>query len=46
MPPNVKQSLCYRLAWLALIWACSVAALGLFAWLVRMFMLAAGMCPH
>lgn len=46
MSPNVKQSLWYRLAWLALIWAGSVAALGLCAWLIRLFMLAAGMRPH
>lgn len=46
MTSSVKQPLWRRLAWLALIWAGSVAALGLFAWLIRLFMLAAGMRNH
>lgn len=32
-----------RVGWLVLIWALSVAGLGLAAWLIRMFMRAAGM---
>lgn len=36
----------HRLGWLVLIWAGSVAALGLFAWLIRLFMTAAGMRSH
>lgn len=46
MTSNMKHPLWRRLAWLALIWAGSVAALGLFAWLIRLFMLAAGMRTH
>ncbi len=32
-----------KLGWLILIWSASVAALGLFAWLMKLFMRAAGM---
>lgn len=32
-----------RLAWLAIIWAASVAALGVFSYLLRLFMNAAGL---
>lgn len=46
MTSSVKQPLWRRLAWLALIWAGSVAALGLSAWLIRLFMMAAGMRTH
>ncbi|QXI45550.1 DUF2474 domain-containing protein [Pseudomonas wayambapalatensis] len=46
MTPDVKQPMWRRLAWLVLIWAGSVAALGLFAWLIRLFMMAAGMRSH
>ncbi|HDS1060593.1 MULTISPECIES: DUF2474 domain-containing protein [Pseudomonas] len=46
MTPDVKQPMWRRLTWLVLIWAGSVAALGLFAWLIRLFMMAAGMRSH
>lgn len=32
-----------RIGWLALLWAASVLALGVVAWLIRQFMAAAGM---
>lgn len=32
-----------RIGWLVLLWAVSVAALGLVAWLIRQFMNAAGL---
>lgn len=32
-----------KLGWLVLIWSASVASLGLFAWLMKLFMRAAGM---
>jgi|JI6StandDraft_1071083.scaffolds.fasta_scaffold11435_6 hypothetical protein len=32
-----------RLAWLVVIWACSVGALGLAAWLMKMAMRAGGL---
>ena len=32
-----------RLGWLVLLWAASVATLGVVAWLIRQFMNAAGM---
>ena len=41
-----KKPLWQRLGWLVLIWAGSVAALGVVAWLMRMFMAAAGRSPH
>ncbi|MDE4536274.1 DUF2474 domain-containing protein [Pseudomonas sp. ITEM 17296] len=46
MIPSVKQPMWRRLAWLVLIWAGSVAVLSLFAWLIRLFMMAAGMRSH
>lgn len=45
-PPEVKKPLWHRLGWLVLIWAASVASLGVFAWLLRLFMMAAGMRTH
>ena len=41
-----KKPLWQRLGWLALIWAASVATLGVVAWLMRMFMSAAGLSTH
>ena len=38
-----KKPLWQRLGWLVLIWAGSVATLGLVAWLLRQFMSAAGL---
>ncbi len=38
-----KKPLWQRLGWLVLIWACSVTALGIVAWLLRQFMSAAGL---
>jgi Protein of unknown function (DUF2474) len=38
-----KKPLWQRLGWLVLIWACSVATLGVVAWLLRLFMSAAGL---
>ena len=45
-PQTVKAPLYKRLGWLVLIWAGSVAALGVVAWLMRMFMSAAGLSTH
>ncbi|AQW67387.1 DUF2474 domain-containing protein [Pseudomonas putida] len=41
-----KKPLWQRLGWLVLIWALSVAALGVAAWLMRLFMSAAGLTTH
>ncbi|MFI7855920.1 DUF2474 domain-containing protein [Pseudomonas promysalinigenes] len=41
-----KKPLWQRLGWLVLIWALSVAALGLAAWVMRLFMAAAGLTTH
>ncbi|MCP8465359.1 DUF2474 domain-containing protein [Pseudomonas sp. ZM23] len=42
-----KAPLRKRLGWLVLIWVLSVAALGVAAWLMRLFMSAAGLgTPH
>lgn len=42
-----KVPLRKRLGWLVLIWALSVAGLGVAAWLMRLFMSAAGLgAPH
>jgi hypothetical protein len=38
-----KKPLWQRLGWLVLIWAGSVATLGVVAWLLRQFMSAAGL---
>lgn len=38
-----KKPLWQRLGWLVLIWAGSVTALGVVAWLLRLFMSAAGL---
>ncbi|WP_409278924.1 DUF2474 domain-containing protein [Pseudomonas defluvii] len=46
MKMQTPQAWWQRLAWLLAIWAGSVAALGVFAWLIRLFMLAAGMRSH
>ncbi|MDZ5604698.1 DUF2474 domain-containing protein [Pseudomonas sp. RP23018S] len=35
-----------RVGWLVLIWVASVASLGVFAWLMRLFMSAAGLTTH
>ncbi|NER59967.1 DUF2474 domain-containing protein [Pseudomonas sp. MAFF212428] len=35
-----------RLGWLAVIWTASVAALGVAAWIMRLFMSAAGLSSH
>ncbi|WP_312933453.1 DUF2474 domain-containing protein [Pseudomonas sp.] len=35
-----------RVGWLVLIWVASVATLGVFAWLMRLFMSAAGLTTH
>ncbi|KRV80539.1 cyanide insensitive terminal oxidase, subunit III [Pseudomonas citronellolis] len=46
-PQTVKAPLYKRLGWLVLIWAGSVAALGVAAWLMRLLMNAAGLgTPH
>ncbi|MBA1204650.1 DUF2474 domain-containing protein [Pseudomonas capeferrum] len=41
-----KRPLWQRLGWLVLIWGASVLALGIVAWLMRMFMAAAGLTTH
>ncbi|QBF25078.1 DUF2474 domain-containing protein [Pseudomonas tructae] len=41
-----KKPLWQRLGWLALIWAASVVSLALVAWLMRLFMSAAGLSTH
>lgn len=42
-----KAPLRKRLGWLVLIWGLSVATLGVAAWLMRLFMSAAGLgTPH
>ncbi|CAG8868121.1 hypothetical protein PS627_02884 [Pseudomonas fluorescens] len=41
-----KKPLWQRLGWLVLIWCASVATLGVLAWLMRMFMAAAGLTTH
>ncbi|MDF0730031.1 DUF2474 domain-containing protein [Pseudomonas entomophila] len=41
-----KKPLWQRLGWLVLIWVLSVAALGLAAWVMRLFMGAAGLTTH
>ncbi|WP_110970991.1 DUF2474 domain-containing protein [Pseudomonas huaxiensis] len=41
-----KKPLWQRLGWLALIWTASVATLAVVAWLMRMFMSAAGLTTH
>ncbi|WP_033727744.1 DUF2474 domain-containing protein [Pseudomonas cremoricolorata] len=43
---QVKKPLWQRLGWLALIWLASVATLGVAAWLMRLFMAAAGLTTH
>lgn len=40
---NTPSTLTQRLGWLVLIWACSIASLGLVAWLMRLLMGLAGM---
>ncbi len=49
MSPEHEQKvpLRKRLGWLVLIWVLSVSALGVAAWLMRLFMSAAGLgTPH
>lgn len=41
-----KKPLWQRLGWLVLIWAASVAALGVAAYAMRLFMSAAGLTTH
>jgi len=41
-----KKPLWQRLGWLVLIWVLSVAALGAAAWVMRLFMAAAGLTTH
>ncbi|MCG8293632.1 DUF2474 domain-containing protein [Pseudomonas entomophila] len=41
-----KKPLLQRLGWLVLIWVLSVAALGVVAYGMRMFMSAAGLSTH
>jgi len=41
-----KKPLWQRIGWLLVIWTGSVATLAGFAWLIRMFMTAAGMKSH
>ena len=41
-----KKPLMQRLGWLLLIWAVSVVSLAVVAWLMRMFMAAAGLSTH
>ena len=41
-----KKPLWQRIGWLLVIWTGSVATLAVFAWLIRMFMTAAGMKSH
>ncbi|WP_296265408.1 DUF2474 domain-containing protein [Pseudomonas sp. MLB6B] len=45
-PHETPTPLWRRLGWLALIWLASVASLGVFAWLMRLFMSAAGLTTH
>ncbi|MFB4394349.1 DUF2474 domain-containing protein [Pseudomonas sp. NPDC089554] len=46
MNAEEKKPLLQRLGWLVLIWLLSVAALGAAAWVMRMFMAAAGLTTH
>ncbi|NER62103.1 DUF2474 domain-containing protein [Pseudomonas sp. MAFF212428] len=41
-----KKPLLQRLGWLVLIWTASVASLAIVAWLMRLFMSAAGLSTH
>ena len=41
-----NKPLWQRLGWLAVIWTGSVVTLGIFAWLMRLFMSAAGRSTH
>jgi len=43
MSADLHKPLWQRLGWMLLIWSGSVLALGLFAWLIRQFMNAAGL---
>lgn len=43
---EVRKPLWQRLGWLVLIWCASVATLGVAAWLMRLFMAAAGLTTH
>lgn len=43
MPSAPRGLWLRRIGWLVLLWAASVVALGLVAWLIRQFMTAAGM---
>lgn len=43
MPSAPRGLWLRRIGWLVLLWAASVLALGLVAWLIRQFMMAAGM---
>lgn len=39
MPPRPQGSLARRLGWMAAIWAMSVGALGIVAWIIRSVLL-------
>ena len=39
MPPRPRGSLARRLGWMVAIWAMSVAALGIVAWVIRSILL-------
>ena len=41
-----KKPLLQRLGWLVLIWTASVVSLAIVAWLMRLFMSAAGLSTH
>ena len=43
MPDRAPRSLWRRLGWLVALWAASVATLGAAAWLLKLFMRAAGL---
>lgn len=44
--PADNKPLWQRLAWMAGIWACSLVALGVVAWVLRLVLTAAGLKSH